>query len=83
MPFYFVSAANGTNVVRVFTDAARAAVAYKENSTDILDQIIEELEVSNLITPLYKRMATGHFVFQVMERSHEIKDGELYVGDLP
>ena len=45
MPFYFVSAANGTNVVRVFTDAVRAAVSYKENSTDILDQIIEELDV--------------------------------------
>ncbi|EUB63995.1 Rab-like protein 2A [Echinococcus granulosus] len=45
IPFYFVSAANGTNVVRVFTDAVRAAVAYKEDSTDPLDQIMEELEV--------------------------------------
>ncbi|KAL5108235.1 Rab-like protein 2A [Taenia crassiceps] len=44
IPFYFVSAANGTNVVRVFTDAIRAAVAYKENSVDPLDQIMEELE---------------------------------------
>ncbi|BHF69180.1 Rab-like protein [Sparganum proliferum] len=44
MPFYFVSASNGTNVVRVFTDAVRAAVAFKENSTDILDQIMQELE---------------------------------------
>ncbi|VDM26604.1 unnamed protein product [Hydatigera taeniaeformis] len=45
IPFYFVSAANGTNVVRVFTDAVRAAVAYKDNSADALDQIMQELEV--------------------------------------
>lgn len=45
IPFHFVSASNGTNVVRLFTDAVRAAVAYKENSTDILDQIMEELDV--------------------------------------
>ncbi len=47
IPFFFVSASDGTNVVRVFTDSIRAAVAYKEESTDILDQIMLELEVSN------------------------------------
>ncbi|CAL8073139.1 unnamed protein product [Calicophoron daubneyi] len=44
MAFYFVSASDGTNVVRAFRDAIRAAVAYKETSTDIMDQIMEELE---------------------------------------
>ncbi|KAF8563208.1 hypothetical protein P879_08517 [Paragonimus westermani] len=44
MAFYFVSASDGTNVVRVFRDAIRAAIAYKETSTDIMDQIMEELE---------------------------------------
>ncbi|KAF5397215.1 putative Dexamethasone-induced Ras protein [Paragonimus heterotremus] len=44
MAFYFVSASDGTNVVRVFRDAIRAAIAYKETSMDIMDQIMEELE---------------------------------------
>ncbi|KAG5442627.1 Rab-like protein 2A [Clonorchis sinensis] len=44
MALYFVSASNGTNVVRAFRDAIRAAVAYKESATDIMDQIMEELE---------------------------------------
>ncbi|XP_033741685.1 rab-like protein 2A [Pecten maximus] len=44
MPFYFVSASDGTNVVRMFKDAIRAAVAYKSNSTDFMDQIMQELE---------------------------------------
>lgn len=100
MPFYFVSASDGTNVVKVckcgilrtslyllysvrriggggvenieyifkleqrwdllfncnkkkqqifqlFKDAIRAAVAYKNNSTDFMDEIMRELEVSN------------------------------------
>lgn len=44
MPFYFVSAADGTNVVKCFKDAIRAAVAYKNNSTDFMDEIMRELE---------------------------------------
>nr|CAH8868400.1 unnamed protein product [Trichobilharzia regenti] len=44
MAFYFVSASDGTNVVKAFRDAIRAAVAYKETSTDIIDQIMNELE---------------------------------------
>ncbi|KAF6774046.1 hypothetical protein AHF37_06807 [Paragonimus kellicotti] len=48
MAFYFVSASDGTNVVRVFRDAIRAAIAYKETSTDIMDQIMEELEKMEL-----------------------------------
>ena len=79
LPFYFVSASDGTNVVKVsvggcgwvcscacvcvcvrreymysvapsphwqvFKEAIKAAVAYKENSTDIMDAIMRELEV--------------------------------------
>ncbi|XP_060063267.1 rab-like protein 2A [Ylistrum balloti] len=44
MPFYFVSASDGTNVVRMFKDAIRAAVDYKSNSTDFMDEIMKELE---------------------------------------
>ncbi|BFZ09455.1 hypothetical protein BsWGS_12494 [Bradybaena similaris] len=44
MPFYYVSAADGTNVVRLFRDAIRSAVAYKNNSTDFMDEIMKELE---------------------------------------
>lgn len=44
MPFYFVSAAEGTNVVRLFKDAVRAAVGYKLHSTDFLDEVMKELE---------------------------------------
>ncbi|ESN90626.1 hypothetical protein HELRODRAFT_70637 [Helobdella robusta] len=45
LPLYFVSASDGSNVVKVFKDAIRAAVAYKNNSTDITDEIMKELEV--------------------------------------
>ena len=44
LPFYFVSAANGTNVVKVFREAIKAAVAYKADSTDVLDQMLAEVE---------------------------------------
>lgn len=44
LPFFFVSAANGTNVVKVFREAIKAAVAYKANSTDVLDQMLAEVE---------------------------------------
>ncbi|VDD74421.1 unnamed protein product [Mesocestoides corti] len=57
IPFYFVSASTGTNVVRVFTDAVRAAVAYKKNPSDILDQVMEELE--NMETELEKNATEG------------------------
>jgi len=47
MPLYFVSAANGTNVVRLFRDAIRLAQAYRSGDTaDFIDQIMRELEVS-------------------------------------
>ncbi|XP_072045061.1 rab-like protein 2A [Amphiura filiformis] len=44
LPFYFVSAADGTNVVKLFRDAIKAAVAYKSNSTDFMDEVMRELE---------------------------------------
>lgn len=48
MPLYFVSAADGTNVVRLFRDAIRLANAYRSGDTaDFIDQILRELEVSD------------------------------------
>ena len=44
MPFYFVSASDGTNVVKVFREAIRLALHYKENSTDFVDEVLKELE---------------------------------------
>ncbi|KAL8222649.1 UNVERIFIED_CONTAM: Rab-like protein 2A [Gekko kuhli] len=44
LPFYFVSAADGTNVVKVFNDAIKLAVGYKKNSSDFMDEVLEELE---------------------------------------
>ncbi|XP_046581778.1 rab-like protein 2A [Haliotis rubra] len=48
MPFYFVSASDGTNVVKLFKDAVRAAVDYKNNSTDFMDEVMRELEYFEL-----------------------------------
>ena len=48
MPLYFVSAADGTNVVRLFCDSIRLANAYRSGDTaDFIDQILRELEVSH------------------------------------
>ncbi|KAI0228975.1 Rab-like protein 2A [Lamellibrachia satsuma] len=44
MPFYFVSASDGTNVVKCFRDTITAALAYKSNSTDFMDEIMKELD---------------------------------------
>ncbi|NXF82725.1 RBL2A protein, partial [Sclerurus mexicanus] len=48
LPFYFVSAADGTNVVKLFNDAIRLAVAYKQHSGDFMDQVLQELESFDL-----------------------------------
>ena len=46
MPLYFVSAADGTNVVRLFRDSIRLAYGYRTGETqDFVDQILRELEV--------------------------------------
>jgi len=44
LPFYFTSAADGTNVVKVFREAIRTALDYKLNTTDFMDQVLQELE---------------------------------------
>nr|XP_044611550.1 rab-like protein 2A isoform X5 [Equus asinus] len=44
LPLYFVSAADGTNVVKLFNDAIRLAVSYKQNSRDFMDEVLQELE---------------------------------------
>ncbi|NXX82656.1 RBL2A protein, partial [Urocolius indicus] len=50
LPFYFVSAADGTNVVKLFNDAIKLAVAYKQNSGDFMDEVMRELECFDLHT---------------------------------
>ncbi|XP_068416414.1 rab-like protein 2B isoform X2 [Eschrichtius robustus] len=47
LPLYFVSAADGTNVVKLFSDAIRLAVSYKQNSRDFMDEVLQELESSS------------------------------------
>ena len=44
IPLYYVSASDGTNVVKMFSEAIENAVEYKKNPVDIEDQILEELE---------------------------------------
>ncbi|XP_036167268.1 rab-like protein 2B isoform X8 [Myotis myotis] len=46
LPLYFVSAADGTNVVKLFNDAIRLAVSYKQNSQDFMDEVLQELEAA-------------------------------------
>uniref|UniRef100_A0A8C0UBP6 Rab-like protein 2A n=1 Tax=Cyanistes caeruleus TaxID=156563 RepID=A0A8C0UBP6_CYACU len=52
LPFYFVSAADGTNVVKLFNDAIRLAVAYKQHSGDFMDEVLRELEVGRALSLL-------------------------------
>lgn len=47
LPLYFVSASDGTNVVKLFNDAIKAAVQYKTNPSDMTDFILQELETMN------------------------------------
>ncbi|XP_040571127.1 rab-like protein 2A [Lepeophtheirus salmonis] len=44
IPLYYVSASDGTNVVKLFTDAVHKAIEYKKNPIDMEDQILEELD---------------------------------------
>ncbi|XP_038073611.1 rab-like protein 2A [Patiria miniata] len=44
LPFYFVSAADGANVVKLFREAIKSAAAYKANPTDFMDEVMQELE---------------------------------------
>lgn len=43
LPFYFVSAADGTNVVQLFTEAIRAGVQYKRGEKDFVAEVLELL----------------------------------------
>ncbi|EGD82915.1 Rabl2a protein [Salpingoeca rosetta] len=43
LPFHFVSASDGTNVVKVFNEAIESAVQYKEHSDDFVDQVMQLL----------------------------------------
>jgi Rab-like protein 2 len=45
-PFNFVSAANGTNVVKIFRDALDSAIAYKENpdKDDFMNEVMDLLK---------------------------------------
>ncbi|KAM7298809.1 rab-like protein 2A [Ixodes scapularis] len=44
MPFFFVSASDGTNVVKMFRETIAAAVQYRKHPTDFMDQVLQELE---------------------------------------
>ncbi|KAG9340025.1 hypothetical protein JZ751_022136 [Albula glossodonta] len=44
LPLYYVSAADGTNVVKLFKDAIKLAMSYKQNSSDFMDEVMRELE---------------------------------------
>ncbi|KAJ8411144.1 hypothetical protein AAFF_G00171500 [Aldrovandia affinis] len=44
LPLYYVSAADGTNVVKLFKDAIKLAMSYKLNSSDFMDEVMRELE---------------------------------------
>eukprot|EP00038_Savillea_parva_P010859 m.193308 g.193308 ORF g.193308 m.193308 type:complete len:211 (-) comp18894_c0_seq1:148-780(-) len=48
MPFYFVSAADGTNVVEVFQELIKMGLHYKENSDDFVDQVMALLAEGDL-----------------------------------
>jgi hypothetical protein len=44
LPFFFVSAADGTNVVKVFESAILEAKRFKESGGDFLSNLLETLE---------------------------------------
>ena len=46
LPFYFVSAADGTNVVQIFEDTLKMALDYKENppTGDFMNEVLDLLQ---------------------------------------
>lgn len=65
MPLYYVSAADGTNVVRMFRDAIRLANAYRSGDTaDFVDQILRELEVG-LASFLFEKKEHARYKFHL------------------
>ncbi|KAM6093949.1 rab-like protein 2B isoform 1-T1 [Chlamydotis macqueenii] len=63
LPFYFVSAADGTNVVKLFNDAIKLAVAYKQNSGDFMDEVIRELEVRKALLTAHLLISSSALFF--------------------
>ncbi|XP_017654097.1 rab-like protein 2B isoform X4 [Nannospalax galili] len=59
LPLYFVSAADGTNVVKLFNDAIRLAVAYKQSSQDFMDEVLQELEGQVSPVTLFAELQVG------------------------
>lgn len=54
LPFFFVSAADGTNVVKVFETAVREAIRFKESGGDLLSDMLDflsEKEVPRSLGP--------------------------------
>ena len=49
LPFFFVSAADGTNVVKVFQSAILEAKRFKESGGDFLSNLLETLEGGEVI----------------------------------
>jgi hypothetical protein len=47
LPFYFVSAADGTNVVKVFSEAVQAGVKFKKDGGDFMTDVLELLGESS------------------------------------
>ena len=43
MPFFFCSAADGTNIVKVFETAIHEAKNYKANGNDMLEEVMDIL----------------------------------------
>jgi Rab-like protein 2 len=49
LPFYFVSASDGTNVVKVFQDAIRAGAQYRDNPpADFFNEVLDLLGEDDL-----------------------------------
>ncbi|CAM9377318.1 unnamed protein product [Ectocarpus sp. 8 AP-2014] len=44
LPFFFVSAADGTNVVKAFDEAVKAGMEFKKNGGDFVDEALSLLE---------------------------------------
>lgn len=49
LPLYYVSAADGTNVVRIFKEAIQMGIKHKENPTDnFMNDVMDMLKDVNL-----------------------------------
>lgn len=48
LPFYFCSASDGTNVVKLFEEAIKLAVNYKDHGADFVDEVLDLLHDDSL-----------------------------------